>query len=82
MTTTDITQKTIQSYNKQASAYAERWFDFSLNEELDKFTAYLKPGGLILDVGSGAGRDMRDLRRRGYSVIGLDRSAGMLKEAA
>ena len=80
--TNDITQKTIQSYNRRAAAYAERWFDFSLDEELDLFMDYVKPGGLILDAGSGPGRDMRDLRQRGYNVIGLDRSAGMLQEAA
>ena len=82
MNSKDITLKTIQSYDRQAAAYAERWVDFSLDEELDKFAEYLKPGGLILDVGSGPGRDMRDLRQRGYNVIGLDRSAGMLQEAA
>ena len=81
MNLNDVTQKTIQSYNKQAAAYAERWGDFLLDEELDKFMEYLKPGGLILDVGSGPGRDMRALRQRGYRVIGLDRSAGMLQEA-
>ena len=82
MNSNDITQKTIQSYNRQAAAYAERWVDFSLDEELDKFAEYLKPGWLILDAGCGPGRDMRAWRQRGYRVIGLDRSAGMLQEAA
>ncbi len=82
MNLNDVTHKTIQSYNKQAAAYAERWGDFLLDEALNKFTKYLKPGGLILDAGSGPGRDMRDLQQRGYNVIGLDRSAGMLQEAA
>jgi len=74
--------ETIQTYNKIAAGYAQRWFDFSLDEDLDRFTGYLKPGGLVLDLGTGPGRDMRALQKRGYRAIGLDRSEGMLKEAA
>ena len=78
----DIILQTAQTYDKIAADYANRWCDFSLDEQLDAFTNYVKPGGLILDLGCGPGRDMHDFKKRGYPVIGLDRSAGMLKEAA
>jgi len=75
-------QTTIATYDRIASTYAPHVFDFSLEAEIDRFAAYLRPGGLILDVGSGSGRDVLAFQQRGFRAIGLDRSAGMLREAA
>ena len=41
----------------------------------------LPPGSAILDMGCGAGRHSVELARRGYQLIGVDLSAGMLAEA-
>jgi SAM-dependent methyltransferase len=80
---TDVTAKTTSTYNRIAPAYAQRWFSTAaLQEQLDRFSHYVRSGGLILDLGCGPGRDILALRDRGFRVIGLDRSPGMLKEAA
>lgn len=39
------------------------------------------PGGPALDVGCGEGRWTRELRERGYDVVGVDRSEKLLEEA-
>jgi len=49
--------------------------DFLL-EELE-----LARGSQILDIGCGTGRHSVELAKRGYQVVGLDLSAGMLAEA-
>ena len=45
---------------------------------LDKCAAsgWLPPGGLVLDLGSGAGATLRLLADRGYRAVGLDKNAG------
>ncbi|HFB52168.1 MAG TPA: class I SAM-dependent methyltransferase, partial [Anaerolineae bacterium] len=76
------TETTIAAYDRIAAEYAERWHDAPLDAEIDWFAGYLKPGGLILDVGCGSGRDMAAFAARGFRTVGVDRSAGMLKIAA
>ena len=45
---------------------------------LDRCAAsgWLPPGGLVLDLGSGAGATLRLLAGRGYRAVGLDKNAG------
>jgi SAM-dependent methyltransferase len=38
-------------------------------------------GGLVVDLGCGSGRWARELNRAGYQVLGIDRSAALLKLA-
>jgi SAM-dependent methyltransferase len=48
----------------------------------DAFFALLPPpGGAVLEVGCGEGRVLRDLRGRGYDVVGLDASPTLLEAA-
>jgi ubiquinone/menaquinone biosynthesis C-methylase UbiE len=42
---------------------------------------YVPPGSRVLDVGTGAGRVALALRRRGYGVVGVDISPGIVEEA-
>ena len=44
---------------------------------LDRCAAsgWLRPGGLVLDMGSGAGATLRLLAERGYRAVGLDKHA-------
>lgn len=44
-------------------------------------TMNLSPGASILDVGCGTGRHAIELARKGFSVTGIDLSAGMLEQA-
>ncbi len=43
---------------------------------------FLPSGGRCLDVGSGAGRHLEALRRRGFDAVGIDRSSALLAEAS
>ncbi len=76
------TATTIATYDQIAENYAARWHKTLLKDELDRFLSYLKPGGLILDIGCGTGRDVAEFSRRGFRAVGVDRSAAMLKVAA
>lgn len=50
---------------------------------LDRFTARLRPGDAVLDVGCGSGRPMAAaLLERGYRVTGVDSSASLVAHAA
>lgn len=64
--------------------YQENFFDyhretFSVDSSfyLNSFAARLPEGASILDVGCGSGRDLLWLKKRGFQVAGLERSAGL-----
>jgi ubiquinone/menaquinone biosynthesis C-methylase UbiE len=48
--------------------------------EIDRFYELL-PSGKLLEIGSGGGRDAKDLIKLGYEYVGTDISEGLLKEA-
>ena len=75
------TSRTIASYDAAAAAFAERWFDFRLEENVKRFAAYLRPGARVLDVGCGVGRDVGHFQELGFDAMGIDLSTGMLAEA-
>lgn len=55
------------------------------NFEIDAFLNATRPQAntsRILDVGSGTGRHVGALAKKGYSVIGIDKSEAMVKEAS
>lgn len=72
-------------YEANASEYASRTRDLGkfpgLERELLQFASSVPPGGLILDVGSGSGRDSHFFADRGFKVLMLDRSEPLLLEA-
>lgn len=75
----DITRTT---YDKTAASWTERYFDFTrMARQYADFEPLLRPGSLILDVGSGPGRDARYFTEKGHKVIGIDYSDGMIKQA-
>ncbi|MGV3578589.1 class I SAM-dependent methyltransferase [Brevundimonas sp.] len=50
---------------------------------LDRFTARLRPGDAVLDVGCGSGRPMAaTLIERGFRVTGVDASAALIAHAS
>ncbi len=61
-------------YDDGWSDYARTWKerDDLQSEEWRQFTAAVKPGGSVLDVGCNSGRDTRQLLDLGYRVTGLD----------
>ena len=68
-------------YDDGWSDYDRAWRkrDDLQDEEWRQFTAAVKPGGTVLDVGCNSGRDMRQLLDLGYRVTGLDVSEQALR---
>ncbi len=68
-------------YDDGWSDYARFWNerDDLQSEEWRRFTAAVKPGGSVLDVGCNSGRDTRQLLDLGYRVTGLDVSEQALR---
>jgi len=66
-------------YDKIATNYAR---DFSIvSEHIDEFLEQIPKKSGILDIGSGVGTDSDYMDIKGFKVIGIDLSIGMLKIA-
>lgn len=72
---------TTQTYDQFAAQIAERFWETDLTHIWEQFCALLPAGSRVLDVGCGGGRDAAQFRARGFSVVGMDLSFGMLLEA-
>ncbi len=77
----DEEKKTIEYYDK----HADEWSgghnsDRFWGELFDKFKEFL-PQGNVLEIGSGGGRDARELISMGYEYTGTDISEGLLTNA-
>lgn len=55
--------------------------DPAVELDVDLYAGLTKPGGSILDLGTGTGRVAIPLAERGFDVTGLDIAAGMLAQA-
>lgn len=84
MRTTDREKQTVGYYDKKAEEWA---ISHGGNEEasywqseMERFHELL-PGGKVLEVGSGAGKDAAALIKIGYDYTGTDASEGLLKVA-
>jgi len=73
--------KTIAHYNRTADEYVARTRDADLGEIRCRFLSLVKPGGRILDVGSGSGRDLKAFRQQGFVPIGIEPSAALAERA-
>ncbi len=71
---TDPRDATIAAYQADAAAYAGGTADTpeSVVRDLDDFAERVGSGGHVLEIGSGAGRDARELERRGLTVRRTD----------
>jgi 8-oxo-dGTP pyrophosphatase MutT (NUDIX family)/ubiquinone/menaquinone biosynthesis C-methylase UbiE len=77
----DRTKQTTQAYDEIAPYFAAKFCGTDLSTQLDRFCASLQHGARVVDVGCGPGRDLLSLMDRGFWAVGLDRSAGMLRQA-
>lgn len=73
---------TRQTYDEHAAAIADRFWRIQLDRAWQTFLTALPPQASIIDIGSGAGRDVNHFIEQGHTAIGLDYSAGLLAEAA
>jgi SAM-dependent methyltransferase len=72
--------RTIASYDRGAADFAGRAANFRPERALAAFAACVPAGGLVLDAGSGPGRDCATLTELGFRPVALDLSHGMLAE--
>ena len=80
----DIHKRTIDVYEKQASAWDEqRPKVFFEKKWLDRFVAFLPPGGEVLDAGCGAGVPIAQyLFEQNFQVTGVDAAPTMVRMSA
>ena len=74
--------ETVATYDRIAPAFADQWWSTRLTSHMDRFVSGVRPGGAVVDLGCGPGRDTEWLGELGFSpVVGMDASMGMLVEA-
>jgi SAM-dependent methyltransferase len=71
---------TIASYDRSATAFADRNASYWPERGLALFAARVPSGSQVLDAGCGPGRDAGYLAERGYRPTAYDLSRGMLAE--
>lgn len=78
---TDEEKITIQSYDKYAKDWTLKYSVLGFwEQEMMVFQKFL-PEGRMLEIGSGGGRDARELIELGYDYVGVDVSDSFLCEA-
>lgn len=75
------TDYTIEYYNNEADTFFESTVSVDFSKIQEMFLKHIKPGGRILDLGCGSGRDSRAFLERGYDVVPVDGSAELAKLA-
>lgn len=75
----DISTK--RFYETSATGYAEATLRLSMKESIDSFVTRLNPGDSVVDLGCGAGRDLKAFADRGFMPVGLDVSENLAKIA-
>lgn len=72
---------TVRSYDQHAKAWSEEHMTPGFwRYEMDSFQRHL-PKGRVLEIGSGGGRDAKELIARGYDYTGTDLSSGLIEQA-
>jgi len=77
------TEQTIQAYTSGSEVYLKEWHGrtYRIPLHLQIWIKHLPPRSPVLDMGCGPGQDSRYLRRRGFQVVGLDRTGPFLQVA-
>jgi SAM-dependent methyltransferase len=72
---------TLNAYDARASDFAGRYAAADVLPLHRLLLAHLPPGGRLLEIGCGAGRDAVFLAEHGFDVVAADASAAMLDQA-
>ncbi len=64
-------------YQHNYKAYHEKTFHIDPSSFLEPLARRLPPEAFILDVGCGSGRDLLWMKKRGFEVVGFERSPGL-----
>lgn len=73
--------KTIETYDRIAKRFSDSHFDTSFWKKEFGIFKKLMRGKKVIDIGCGAGRDAVLFMKHNFDYIGIDASAGMLREA-
>lgn len=72
---------TLRYYETNASQFAASTLDVDMSVLHGRFLAHVPAGGLILDAGCGAGRDIKAFGHAGFRVRAFDASAELVRLA-
>ena len=75
-------RRTLAFYDENAVGYALQTGQADLTQLYAAFLPLLPPGGRILDLGCGGGRDLRAFKALGFNCIGIDPSVQLAQIAA
>lgn len=73
---------TIDYYNHNAAWYFKETVNVNMTECCERFLKYIVPGGRIIDMGAGSGRDTKYFKDHGYIVEAIDASEEMCRLAS
>ncbi|MCG8552738.1 MAG: class I SAM-dependent methyltransferase [Desulfobacterales bacterium] len=76
-----MAHSTLDYYNQNALKTAQRYESADVTKLHDFLLSGLKPGGKILELGCGSGRDAAFMVSRGFRVLATDGSASMVEQA-
>ena len=78
--TTQLVLQTTDAYERSAKECMARWDKRRYRRPplLVEWLQYLPAGASLLDLGCGGGQDAGDLARRGYRIVGVDRTSALL----
>ena len=68
-------------YQNNYKAYHEKTFSIDPSSFLAPLAQRLPPEAFVLDVGCGSGRDLLWMKKKGFDVIGFERSPGLAEFA-
>ena len=72
---------TLQYYNEHAESFTADTQTSDMTEKYAPFLSRVKPGGHILDLGCGSGRDSAKFLQMGYTVTSVDGSEELCRIA-
>jgi SAM-dependent methyltransferase len=78
--TTQLVLQTTDAYERSAKECMAGWNKRRYRRPplLVEWLQYLPAGARLLDLGCGGGQDAGDLARRGYRIVGVDRTSALL----
>ena len=77
----DYKDLTLGYYEENAEAFVQNTMTVEFSEMQERFVSHVKPGGLILDLGCGSGRDSKAFLERGFRVVAVDGSPELCRYA-
>ncbi len=70
----DIKRETLDFYNQNAQEFVSGTLTADMTDARSRFSVCLPPGGIILDLGCGSGRDTKAFLEAGFRVDAVDGS--------